>query len=45
MFEEFYASKANLYWISTLPFVTITISPGSRSRYLQTDTLYYTAVA
>lgn len=44
MFEEFHAGKANLYRISTLPFATVPISPGSKSP-TATVTLYDTAVA
>lgn len=44
IFEEFHAGKANLFWISTLPFATTTISPGSKSPTANV-TLYDTAVA
>lgn len=44
MFEEFHAGKANLYRISTLPFATVPISPGSKSP-TATVTLYDIAVA
>lgn len=44
MFVEFHAGKANLYRISTLPFATVTISPGSKSPTARV-TLCDTAVA